>query len=484
MSDEDLKFSSEEDRMKALDAFDESKGSQDELERIMNAKIEPASAEAPPPPPAPDTPQSEVAKEPETPEPEKPPETPAAAPGSVDEFVKSMGYESVDAMKKAHEELKQSTESQKRYIKDTIERPVAPPSAPPPAPAAATQAQVTVQESKITAIKEALTANANKRRTLAEELKLDTGLSSDPEFTARRLAVDAEQDQLNLQMLEEVGTLRSMLDTNAQQLQQYAAASEQQRFREQNAQALERELNEITDFAANPKHPEFAFSEGKDSRVVEAEYISWANEVASALYGSPVDMQRTQQEREAVAHALGQLKSNDPKVLDACRALGIPVEPSEDIKKYIDICELLDHRDGIKINPVNNQKEQQYRFVRDSSGAFHKEAVRFASIEDAYQHRMATDGTYQKRIKESYVKGTKDASAAAQKRAQAPVEMGNAAGESAQRVGMAMTPQDAMKAISEIDEFEAERRRLAGDSSLSDKLEAAMAVLGTVTAAQ
>lgn len=477
MSDEDLKFSSEEDRMKALDSFDESKGTQEELEKIMNAKIEPKAVEETPPQPAPDTPPPETP--PETP-PEKPPEETPPPQASVEDWLKKQGYGSIDEMQKAHEELKKTSESQTRYIKETIEKPAAPPP-PPAAPPPATPDQVATQESKIASIREALTANGTKRRALAEELKLDTGLASDPEFTSRRLAVDAEQDDLNLKMVDEMTSLRSMLDTNAKTLKEYTAASEQQRIREQNTQLLQQELDEIYRFSSDPKHPEFAFSEGKDSNAVENEYIDWVNKVASALYGGQVNMQRSEQEKNAAAHAMHLLKTGDQKVVDACRSVGIPIEPDEDIKKYLDICELLDHRDGQKINPITGAKEQQYRFARDGSGNFQKVPVRFPSLEDAYQHRMATDGTYQKKIKDSYVKGTKDMATAAQKRAAAPAEMGNAAGAASADVGMAMTVQDALKAISEIDEFEAERLRLAGDPSLSDKLEQAMSVLGSAT---
>lgn len=486
MPDEALTYSTVEEQQKALEAFDETKGSQEDLERIMNAKIEPkektADASAAP---SPDASHAETPKPPEkTAATPIPAQTPAPAPATpatdVQKWAADLGFNSFEDAKKAFTELKEKTEAQQRYLQEHIERPT-----PAPAPAAGanapapSQKEVAKQESKISVIRDAMTASLTKRKALAEELRLDSSLITDPEYVNKKIAADAEADTLGMQMLDEMQALRSMLDANAKNIQDMTALAEANRLREQSAEMFNREMDEIDEFSVNPKHPEFSFTEGKTAREVESEYIAWANRVASAVYGGQINMMRSKEEREAVAAALSLLNDKDPKALDACRATGAAAEPSEDIRKYLDICELLDHRDGLKINPVTGVKEQQTRYARDpATGAIQKVPVRFATLEDAYAHRMATDGTFEKKIKSSYVKGTQDMAAAAARRAAAPAEMGNAGGAKATDVGVALTAQDAMKILAEIDEQEAERRRLAGDPGLSNKLEEAMALLG------
>lgn len=493
MPDLEVKFASEAERAKAIETFDETKGSEEDLQKLMDAKIESTvdagAAEADKTPP-----QSAAT--------DKPTDIPAPAPAAVpstdapvtpDEWAKAKGYDSFAEARKAFDEQKDTIERQSRFIKEKIETPINPAdqrlqqleaelqtlrSAAPPA---TRQEKIETQEEKIGVIRQALVANAQKRKAMLEELRADPGIAVDGEFQTRRMEIDAAQDDLNLQLADEMNALKGVVGTATQEMSNYKTSQEMAQRREQNTQLYEREMNEITEFANNPKHPEFSFSAGRSSREVEGEYVKWANSVASAVYAGPVNLVRSQQDKAAVAQALAAIAAGDPEAINACRVAGVPVEPHEDVRKYLDICELLDHRDGHKVNPVTGQKEQQYRLVLDrSTGQFRKDPVRFASLEDAYQHRLAVDGTYSQRIKQAYVKGSKEMAAAAQKRANAPVELDNATGASNADVGMALTPADALKELETIDEAEAMRRKLAGDSTMYDRFEKALDSLQTV----
>lgn len=496
MSEEELKYANEAEKAQAIESFDELKGSPEELQRIMDAKIEPKAETTPP---------QELDASAKKPVEEKPPAAPAQAeppaPNAVpvanpDEWAKSKGYASFAEARKAFDEKEELIQKQTRFIKEKIETQ----SPNDQVQALLSQKQkleeelnsfkakpgdaksaVASSENKIAVLKDALSTNLQKRKALAEELKGESSLAIDGDFMARKLAVEAEKDDLDLRMVEEMTNLRSLLDGTTKQIQDYTTQHNLSQQREQNERLYRQEMDEITEFANNPKHQEFAFSDGKDSEEVEAEYVKWANRIASAVFAGPVNMLHSQQEKAAVGQALAAIKANDPEALNACRVAGIDVEPSSDVKKYLDICELLDHRDGQKLNPITGQMEQQYRLVRDPmSGGFRKDPVRFASLEDAYQHKLAIDGTYAERIKQSYVKGTKDMAAAAQKRAAGPVELGNAQGVSNADAGLDLSPKDAIKELEGIDEAEAMRRKLSGDSTMWDRFQKLLGALDTI----
>jgi hypothetical protein len=494
MSDDVLKFPTEAEKAKAIESFDEAKGSEDELQRIMAATIEPTvegGAEADKTPPQSVVPDKTV---------EKPVEKPVdAAPATADEWAKSKGYNSFAEARKAFDEKEEALQRSQKFIKEKLEpqgtandqyntlmtrtqQLEAELNTLKTAPPAATkQEQVENQENKIVVLKQALGANLQKRKALVEELKADPGLAVDGDFLSRRLSTEAEKDDLDLRLVEEMSALQSAISATSKQVHDYTTRQELTRQSEQNERLYKAEMDEITSFAANPKYPEFAFTKGKDSRAVEGDYVRWANAVASAVYAGPVNMLRSQQDKAAVAQALAAVKAGDPEAINACRAAGIAPEPDEDVRKYLDICDLLNHRDGKKINPVTGQYEQQFRLVRDpATGGFRKDPVRMASLEDAYQHKMAVDGTYAERIKQSYVAGSKDMARAAQKRAAGPVELDNASGASAADVGLALTPADAMKELENIDEVEALRRKMAGDPTMYDRFEKALSTLETV----
>lgn len=500
MPETELKYATDAEKAQAIESFDETKGSEAELAKIMEAVVEPpvkesAEADTTPPQSVPDK-KVEPSVVPAGEADKTPPRTDVSA--SAEDWAKSKGYSSFAEAKKAFDEKDQALARSQQFIKEKLEpqgtvsdqysalmtktqQLEAELSALRGGTPATPQEKVEVTENKIAVLKSALGANLEKRRALVAELKVDPGIAVDGDFLARRLEVEAEKDNLDIQLVEEMNALRTVFDSTNKKMQDVSAQQEMTAKKEQNERLYAQEMDEITTFASNPKHPEFAFSENRNSRDVEAEYVKWANKVASAVFAGPVNMLRSRNDKSAVAQALAAIKNNDPEALNACRAAGVPAQPTEDIQKYLDICDLLNHRDGQKMNPITGQYEQQYRLVRDSTtGAFRKDPVRMASIEDAYQHRCAVDGTYQERIKQAYVKGSKDLAAAAQKRATAPVELDNATGASAADVGAAMTPADAMKTLETINETEAMRLKMSGDSSMYDRFEKALGVLDTV----
>ena len=470
MADEALVFKSTEEKADAISKYDESKGAEG-IQKIMDAQVVPEVKT--------ETPPLTTEKQPEA-KPVPPPEakveavTPPQQTDTPDDWAKSRGYASFAEARKAFDEKEELIKRQQSFIKEKLNQTPATPKQQTPAQAPRQELAAAVS-SKIDTIKSSIAANLQKQKALIEELRADPVLNTDGDFLAKKHAVDSEKFELDSQLVDEISGLKGMIEQNSRQIKSFSERQENDSRADQSRKAYENEMNEIDSFASNVTHPEFKFTDGKSSVDVEAEWANWASQVASAVFGSQVNVLRSQQEREAVAHAMNLLSEKDPEVINACRVAGIPQEPSQDVARYLEICELLDHRDGIKKNPITGKKEQLERLVRDpATGNFSKEKVRFASIEDAYQHRLAVDGTYQKRIKEAYANGGKDLAAAVQKRSQAPVELDNATGTSKADVGLAQSPQDAMKTLEQIDEAEAYRQKLSGDSTLWNKYEGAL----------
>ena len=491
---QDVSFETAEKKAEAINSFDESKGKPEELEKLMEAPVKPKATE-PEPDKAEAQPQVEASAKEETVE--LPAET-EQPPQGKEEFdwtawAKERGYKTPGEARKAFDERKKFIEAKfaekpqnassgyEALVKKTQELEARLAAVSTPAPTAPKEEKVQSAVSKIGTVKQSLNNNLLKRRELITQLKGDSSLAYDPDFLEKQAQVEEEKYGLDMQLVDEINNLHAVQENASRQFTDFTKSREEDTRREQGQRMYESEMSEINAFASNAAHPEFSFTAGKDSKSVEGEYVDWANKIASSLYGSNVNMLRSANEREAVASALERLGQNDPEVVNACQATGVAVDPPTDVRKYLDICELLDHRDGQKKNPVTGKKEQQYRPVRDPmTGEFRKDPVRFPSLEDAYNHKLAVDGTFQKRIKEAYSKGGKEAMAAAAKRATGPVVLDNAGGVGKADVGLTMTPKQAMDAIANFDETEAQRRRLSGDNTMMDQYNKAMDILSSV----
>jgi hypothetical protein len=493
-------FESEEKKAEAINQFDETKGTPEDLEKLMGAPVAPKSEPVAEKKVEADLPPQDKTSEPAEPtektethaEAAQPPQSKVPDDFDWTKWAKDHGYATPGEARKAfdektrfiNEKLAETPKGQNAGYEALLQKNrelEARIASQTPAPTASKEEKAQSVTSKINTVKEALNNNLLKKRSLIAELKEDSSRAYDPEFLEKQQAVDEEKYGLDMQLVDEITNLRGLQETASQKLTDFTRSREDDSRREQGQRMYESEMAEIDAFAGNTAHPEFSFTTGKNSKAVESEYVEWANKVASSLYGANVNMLRSVQEREAVASALERLGANDPEVVNSCSATGTAIEPPADVRKYLDICELLDHRDGQRKDPMTGKKVQQYRTVRDPmTGAFRKDPVRFPSLEDAYNHKLAVDGTFQKRIKDSYSKGGKDALAAAAKRSSGPVVLDNAGGVGKADVGLSMTPKQAMDTIANFDETEAQRRRLSGDNTMMDQYMKAMDIINAV----
>lgn len=509
----ELSFESNEAKSQAIETFDEKAGDVKQLERIMKApvKVREKPVETKPaspslekatttPPPANQKPEEKLSAKPKQQQQQATP--PKTVASSWDGMAKERGFKNAGEFFKSWDEKQALVERQQNFIKEKLEKTddryadlirqnkeyqekIAAmnqyvPSTIPQVQQTQQQ-QVTQTKDNIAEIKNMLQSNAQKLKQLSDMRLKDPTVQMDNDYLKTLDSLENERVSLNNLMLEEVINLKGMLDNANQkasetgnQLQTFLKTAEERDKQEKLQKMTEGELDEINTFAGS--YPEFHFSEGQNSRTVEDSYVKWANLVASAYYGQPVDM-RNPAHRNAIHGVMKSLAADDPEVKKACDLAGVPKIPTADVQKYLDICELLDKRDGYFYNTQTGKVEQQKRLMPDGKGGFTEQPVIFKSLKDAYEHKLATDGTYAKRIKESYSKGSADLAKAIEKRETAPVELDNATGSSSQDAGTGMTLEQAIEITEQIDPQVAVQKRYQGDSVDYDKLMQAFAFI-------
>lgn len=154
---------------------------------------------------------------------------------------------------------------------------------------------------------------------------------------------------------------------------------------EKRAAKLENTYREVDSIGAI----EGDFKLSKSSKEVEQDFVKWREEVALAVYGRPA---KNRAEKDA---ALDQLKGKNPELISKLRIMGVAEEPTEDIKRFVAICEVLDYQEDHRIK----------------------------DLKDAIKHKRLEDGYYDKKLDGSFQAGAQSVAEAAQRRDKGAVEL-------------------------------------------------------------
>ena len=476
-NDGTLTFETEEAKAAAIEEFPEDSEDMGELDRIMAAEITSAG-------------EGETKVEPE-PEPEPEPETPAEEAKVSDDDLK--GHKTRGELLKAYDEKVALIERQSKFIKDNV--------------GGAESGNQTLLKRLEAA--EARTADlekqvksgpVNEKPTDSTQKKIEVSESRVEQIKAMQAELESADDPYDEEVVKKQRKLTSMLLDEVVNLNGLVSNAHQEiaLAREEGTSAkaevgklLKRdEEAELTakiaaaqdaDFSdANgfkDKFKEFQFSvdpktsQPKAMGAVDAEYTKWAEDVASLYYKQPISFSNN---RDAALRALKMLESESPDLVEMCRVAGVPTDPSDDIVKYLDICDLMDYRDGIRLDPNTGKSNRVMRF----DAALGKEVpVIMESIEQAFEYRRVKDGHYKKLIAEKYSQGGKDMAEAIRKRDSGVEELDNTTGVSQRDAGLEMSVEDAMRVAESIDERDAMILAQQGDTSLIDRLNAAETIL-------
>ena len=271
------------------------------------------------------------------------------------------------------------------------------------------------------------------------------------------LAQSVELNRLNTlysQAQNEIGQFRGTAESY---IQKQRADEESSRMRA----AYSSEMSEMDGFAK--KHPEYKMS--KPAQEIDQEYDGWRKGVSQMYYGKPATTSAQ------ITEALRQLRIGNPNLIDACRKAGFPTQELPEWKPYLDICRLLDGRDGVVVNPQTGVAEQMYSY--DAAG--NRVPVKFPSIEAYYQYRSTIDGTVDGKIAEARRGAAQSVAQAIQRRDATVTEVGS---DYAGPVDGKLTPEQAVKLMESIDEEAAVLRANDGDRTLLDTLNRALVALG------
>jgi hypothetical protein len=286
-------------------------------------------------------------------------------------------------------------------------------------------------------------SDENVKRTHKLQRAMVDGLSEITDLYARAQG-DLQQTRQQFEAVENL--------TRAQREQ-----DEQGRRQRAAQEALKGELSDMDSFAG--VNPEFRMQ--RPAAEVDAEYANWAQQVSRLYYG------RDPSGASETSEALRQLRMGSPSIVSACQLAGIPVEPTGDMRAYLQICELLDYRDGRRRNPATGAVEEVYAYDHRTG---QKVVDRFPSgiegLKAAYAYRKENDGVYAELIARARREGGAAAMAASQRRDLAAVEAGSEAGMGG--IGDTSSVTDLMARRDAIDEEDAVMRARGGDPGLLD----------------
>ena len=464
-----LEFATEEDRASALDALPEIPENVDKIDQIMKASLKE---------------RGEAAEKTADQTPVAQPKTVATAaslavaPAATGEMVNlskddltRLGFDTPGKLLKSYEEAQEALKRSQEFIKTKLQA--------SQAQAAATTVQQQAAQVPATPATKAVVNKIDASKSRLEEIgalmaqleKYDDAYSPEAIAAQRKLG-SLQMQELNrlntlvLQLNEENISAKTLANQAIEKTDSWYKEQDRIKGQEQAALALDKEFTEVDSFASNPKYPELKMSQ--PAREVEQQYLDWGRQVVSLYYGQEVNV-GTSQGMIAMKFALDQLSKGAPDITEKCKVSGVPIAPpSEDIKKYLDVCELMDWRDGIRMNPLTGQKELVQRYHAPSGKHI---PDTYPSLEAAYVVRMEKDGTFQKRIQENYRKGGEDVLKAIGKRDSRIVELDNTTGTSRADAGTEMSTEEAMSIVNTIDERTNDIKQL-------ERLTKAMSVLG------
>lgn len=478
-SQTELTFVSEEARLTAMDEFDEKSGNVEDLQKIRDAKIkvleepkeegaedtEPDKGETPPEtPPIPEP-------KPEVPEPAPEEKLPEAPPEEQKEFVlkkedlperyKSPG-EAFKALNEAQALIERQGEKIQRMLEETSKRAVV----------AETELKATQEQAGIPKVPAAESKDVpESKMSQIIALQKEIAAIEDP-FEEKAIVKNRELNTLLIDEVARNATITNNAITEAQTVRksfdEYKNIRETDLQTEQSREALKKEFVSMDDFAKEYKD-EFAIS--KETAVVDREYIDWRKKVAVQYYDGILPDANTEEGKKQLNYAMYMLNQGSPDLIEKCRTANIPTVPDKDMKNYLKICELMDYRDGVKLDPTTQKRIQLTKF-NPSSGQFVPDG--FPTLKAALEHKRVESGYYKQRELDANRKGAKSFSDALTKRDTKELES-----ETGSQAEIQLSIETASKTI---DDFDMEKARkeyhATGDPKVYADFNAARIKLG------
>jgi len=490
---QELSFTSEEEKISALDKLPDTPENLAEIDRVMNAPVRetPEGTKDAKPKEAEEAKPEDQPAEEQTPTP-KAEEKPAGESQKPNELIQiplselPEEYRTFDNAGKLLKKIKNQDETisrQTSFIREKLQTQAVSPSTDEIERIRRENEELRRQiqagqrqggeagapaERKVEASQGKLTEIVSRRKALYHKF-------SDPEDRQFNAEFLKERDALEEMQFEELGHLNTALaqvrsEINETKRQAQSAVEYTQQFGQKGKDEEEftNQIKEIESFTA--KNPEFKLS--KPFMEIDKEYAEYQEQVASIYWGrKPSNKSETQV-------AMNQLQRRSPDLLNKLQAAQIETSPTQDMERYLATCEIWDAWQGIRKDPLTGD------FHRDKNGRIVpmtrydpllKTEVpdRYPSAESAYNDLQVRSGYYTNKVVEAFKKGGQSAAEARGKRDGGAVEMDNATGGKPKQ-----TSEQALDLISKIDERAAMMAARAGDTTLLNRYNELATVVG------
>jgi len=262
---------------------------------------------------------------------------------------------------------------------------------------------------------------------------------------------------------ENAATLQAQTLDNAKKSDDYFTERKNDTAKEARLKEELRQKEQAIKFSND--NPQFKLSKSWDD--VESDYSDYQLKVCSTYLG------RAPKTHAEVRASMDQLSRNSPNLIAKLKISGLPTGLSLDQKKYVAVCEIWDHQQGVRVDPTTgdyrrNSDGDPLPLMRYDPSTGGQVVDTYPSFEAAFADKNNKEGFYTKQVVAAKIKAGKDAIDAINKRDSGASELG--ATETTGGTLQAKT--EALKKIETIDENELMYRARNGDPSLLNEYNA------------
>jgi hypothetical protein len=306
-------------------------------------------------------------------------------------------------------------------------------------------------------------ADIKKIESMQDELDQQAEKDPDIAYTPEYQKKDRTLSRLLTKNVNVLASLYGQAKNEALEAKRTAAeavaGTQAEKEEKQNREQLDATYKEVDSVDI----PEFKLS--KSVKDVEGEYIGWSDRVSMAFYGRPA---ANVAEKYA---ALEQLQLKNPQLVSKCQLMNVAVEPTEDIQRYMKLCEFVDFRDGYRKDPATGR---YVRLMKYDTATRTQVPLVLPSLKAAIQQKRIEEGYFDKKADGAFQEGAESLAKAGMRRDKGAVEL-DTGGDQGQIPGGSQ--KWAADILVRIDEEEAMRKYHKGDRSLVDEINKARKIL-------
>lgn len=180
------------------------------------------------------------------------------------------------------------------------------------------------------------------------------------------------------------------------QFEEYRQAEEQKKIEKLNQEALKKDWNEFDELGQSKDFSDYKMT--KPAKEVEKDFLILRDGIVTAYYGRPATTWAE------INNALNQYNSKAPALMTKLQALDVPTEYPEDVSTFLELYKVLNDRDGVRFN--DNGEREIFRKRYDPAKG-EDVADTFPSLKATIENQRVNSGHYRKKELAAYDKGAK-----------------------------------------------------------------------------